>query len=94
MIDHSSCLGKKIKTKGCLVMSVHDDVAVSVIGPRAGFRDEFYRCLTARADALVELADALLCGDTAVRSPVELSLAGEHRRGHGSLYAALNQGCW
>jgi hypothetical protein len=40
---------------------------------------------------LFELADALLCGDTAVQSLVELTLAGEHRRGHGSLYAALNR---
>jgi hypothetical protein len=27
-----------------------------------------------------------------VRSLVELSLVGEHRRGHGSLYAVLDQG--
>jgi hypothetical protein len=38
---------------------------------------------------LCELTDALLCGDAPVRSLVELSLAGEHRRGHGSLYAPL-----
>ena len=91
MIDHSSCLGKKIKTKGCLVISVHDPGPGGVLG-LAGFRREFYRCLTARADALFEVTDALLCGDTPVRSLVELSLAGEHRRGHGSLYAALNRG--
>ncbi|GIF43532.1 hypothetical protein Axi01nite_78430 [Actinoplanes xinjiangensis] len=44
------------------------------------------------ADALFELVDAVLCGDTAVRSLAELSLTGQHHRGHGSLYAALNRG--
>lgn len=92
MIDHSSCLGKKIKTKGCLVISVHDVDPAGALGRLAGFRREFHGCLSARADALFELTDALLCGDAPVRSLVELSLAGEHRRGHGSLYAALNRG--
>jgi hypothetical protein len=36
-------------------------------GALAGFRDELYRCLTARADALFELADAVLCADGPVR---------------------------
>jgi hypothetical protein len=58
----------------------------------ASFRRDFYRCLTARADALFELADAALCGDGPVRSLVELSLVGEHRRGHDALYAALARG--
>jgi hypothetical protein len=92
LIDHSSCLGKKDQTKGCLVISVHDVDPADVLGRLAGFRREFHRCLTARPDALFELTDALLCGDGPVRSLVELSLAGEHRRGHGSLYAALNRG--
>ncbi|WP_203831397.1 NF041680 family putative transposase [Actinoplanes palleronii] len=74
------------------MISVHDAAPVGAVGRLAGFRREFHRCLTARADALFELADALLCGDTSMRSLVELSLAGEHRRGHGSLYAALNRG--
>ncbi|MFJ2434412.1 NF041680 family putative transposase [Streptomyces anulatus] len=56
------------------------------------FRGEFYSCLTRRADALFELADAVLCADGPVRSLVELSLVGEHRRGHGGLYAALAAG--
>ncbi|MEU7477762.1 NF041680 family putative transposase [Lentzea sp. NPDC042327] len=55
-------------------------------------RQEFYRCLTRRADALFELADAVLCADGPVRSVADLSLAGEHRRGHGSGYAALARG--
>jgi hypothetical protein len=33
---------------------------------------------------MFELADAVLCGDGPVHSLVELSLVGEHRRGHGS----------
>ncbi len=41
---------------------------------------------------MFELADAVLCGDGPVHSLVELSLVGEHRRGHGSLYAALARG--
>ncbi len=84
LIDHSSCLGKKIKTKGCLVISVHDAGPADGVGRLTGLRREFHRCLTARADALFELTDALLCGDAPVRSLVELSLVGEHRRGLGS----------
>lgn len=41
---------------------------------------------------MFDLADAVLCADGPVRSLVELSLVGEHRRGHGSLYAALARG--
>jgi hypothetical protein len=41
---------------------------------------------------LFELVDALLCGNGPVISLPELSLVGEHRRGHGSLYAALSRG--
>lgn len=44
-----------------------------------------------RADALFELADAALTAGS-VPSPVHLSLAPVHRRGWGSLYAALSKG--
>ena len=44
-------------------------------GDLAGFRQEFYRSLTARADALFELTDAVLCADGPVSSLVELTLA-------------------
>ncbi len=57
------------------------------------FRTELYTCLTAWGDALFELCDAMLCTDGPVRSLVELALAPEHRRGHGSLYGGLNGGC-
>lgn len=56
------------------------------------FRAELYACLTARGDALFELCDALLCTDGPVRTLVDLALAPEHRRGHGALYAGLNEG--
>jgi DDE superfamily endonuclease len=55
------------------------------------FRYSFYECLYRRADALFELTDALLTAD-AVPSPVHLSLEASHRRGWGSLYAALERG--
>ena len=55
------------------------------------FRDDFYACLDRRADALFELVDASL---TAGPQPslVHLSLTTPHRRGWGSLYAALQDG--
>jgi hypothetical protein len=53
------------------------------------FRRSFYDCLTARADALFELTDAVLCAGGPVTSLVELSLVAEHRRGHGALYDSL-----
>ena len=58
----------------------------------AGFRRELYWCFTARADALFEVADAVLCADGPVRTLAGLSLAVEHRRGHGALYDAVNAG--
>jgi hypothetical protein len=58
----------------------------------AAFRGELYRCFTARADALFELADAVLCAEGPVKTLAGLSLAPEHRRGHGALYDAVNQG--
>jgi DDE superfamily endonuclease len=58
----------------------------------AGFRSELYRCLTARADELSDLADAVLCADGPVRDLAGLSLAPGHRRGHGAVYDAVNAG--
>jgi hypothetical protein len=48
-------------------------------------------CFVRRADALFELCDAILTTGT-VPSPAHLSLAPVHRRGWGSLYAALSKG--
>ena len=56
------------------------------------FRGSLYRCFERRADALFELADALLTAAGTVPSPVHLSLVPAHRRGWGSLYAALSRG--
>ena len=55
------------------------------------FRDAFYACLDRRAGALFELADAILVAGQQP-SLAHLSLAAPHRRGWGSLYAALQHG--
>jgi hypothetical protein len=57
-----------------------------------GFRGDLYRCLTRRADALFELADAVLCRPERVHMLAELSLEPECHRGHGAVYDALNCG--
>jgi DDE superfamily endonuclease len=56
------------------------------------FRRSLYECLHRRSDALFELTDAILAADGAVPSPAHLSLQAPHRRGWGSLYAALDRG--
>jgi hypothetical protein len=56
-----------------------------------GFRTALYGCATRRADAWFELCDALLLTERLVSLP-HLSLEPLHRRGHGSLYAALRHG--
>ncbi|MFE2640933.1 transposase, partial [Streptomyces scopuliridis] len=68
---------------------LHDAVRVESLTVLSRFRTDLYDCLTARPDALFELTDAVLCTDGPVRSLVELALAPEHRRGHGSLYDDL-----
>jgi hypothetical protein len=62
------------------------------LGALRDFRARLHECLTARADALFELADAVLCADRPVSSLVQLSLEPEFRRGHGALYDALAAG--
>lgn len=71
---------------------LHRDARRESLAQLSSFREEFYASLTARSDVLFELADAVLCGDGPVRSLVGLSLVGEHRRGHGGLYAAVARG--
>jgi hypothetical protein len=75
-----------------MVSVQHGGAGVEPITGLCRFRDGFYSCLGARADAQFELTDALLCADGPVRSLVDLSLAPEHRRGHGALYDGLNHG--
>jgi hypothetical protein len=89
LVDHSSCLGKKIKPRASMIRCT---IPPPPRGDLTEFRQAFYQCLTTRADALFELTDAVLCAEGPVTSLVELSLAAEHRRGHGSLYDGLNHG--
>jgi hypothetical protein len=56
-----------------------------------GFRGELYRCLGRRRDALFELVDGLLAAESMPSLP-HLSLMPAHRRGWGSVYAALAAG--
>ena len=68
------------------------DSARGAAGRLAWFRRELYSCFTARADALSELCDAVLCCPGRVTDLARLSLVPEFRRGHGALYDALNAG--
>lgn len=77
--------------EGCGPVAGGQDGAAA-LGLLAGFRAEVYRCFTARADALFELAKSALCAEGPVKTLVGLSLAPEHRRGHGILYDAVNAG--
>jgi hypothetical protein len=56
------------------------------------FRSGFYGCLTRWPDTLFELTDAALCAPHPVSSVPGLSLEPVFRRGHGSLYKALDRG--
>ena len=65
---------------------------VEALSGLSRFRAGFHACFTRRGDALFELADAMLCAQGPVRSPVELSLEPEFRRRHGSVCDALAKG--
>ena len=71
----------------CMAVAVSEDP----VGALRAFRQAVYEAFGARRDALFDLLDALLTAG-AVPSPVHLSLAPAHRRGWGSLYAALARG--
>jgi hypothetical protein len=64
----------------------------SALARLQAFRVALHGCCTHRADALVDLADALLSAQGPVASLPHLSLEPAHRRGWGSLYAALAHG--
>jgi hypothetical protein len=90
-----SCLLAEVNTdrpKAVEVSLLHDVADVEALSGLSRFRDRFYDCLDARADALFELADAVLCTDGPVTSLAALSLAPVFRRGHGALYDALAEG--
>jgi DDE superfamily endonuclease len=73
--------------------SLQDGAAdVESLAVLSWFRREFHASLTARADELSELADAVLCSGGPVSNLAALSLAPGHRRGHGALYDAVNSG--
>jgi hypothetical protein len=74
------------------VASVHDPGRGDATGRAVAFREAFRDCLTARADALFELTDALVCRPGRVESLPALSLEPESRRGHGALYGGLTEG--
>jgi hypothetical protein len=71
---------------------VHDGRIMEPPDALPSFRRSLYECLRRRGDALFELTDAILAADSAVPSPAHLSLQAPHRRGWGSLYAALDRG--
>ncbi|MBD0742264.1 hypothetical protein BG418_12340 [Streptomyces sp. CBMA152] len=74
-------------------MSVLDhDARRDAFGFASHFREDLCASLTGRGNTLFELTDAMLCADGPVTSPVDLTLLAEHRRGHGTLYDALNHG--
>lgn len=92
---------KTIYSKGCVIIvpNVGEGVVTASAGVARvvleGFRQAFYDCLTARADALFDLCDAVLCSSGPVVSLAELSLTATRsgrRRGHGALYDGLASG--
>jgi hypothetical protein len=71
---------------------VHDGHTMELPDALQTFRRSFYECFHRRRDALFELAEAILTADGAAPSSAHLSLQASHRRGWGSLYAALDRG--
>src|SRR3954469_15418149 len=66
------------------------DQSLAAVGLRC-FREEAFGCLGRRRDALFELVDGLLTTESMPSLP-HLSLLPVHRRGWGSVYAALAVG--
>jgi hypothetical protein len=81
-----------ITTKAVMDSLLEHPGDVEPLAVLSRFRLDFHACLTARADELWELADAVLCADGPVRTLAGLSLVSGHRRGHGALYDAVNHG--
>lgn len=72
-------------------MRHHGRMTTSALSVLAQFRAAVYTAFGRRRDALFELLESLLTASV-VPSPVHLSLEPVHRRGWGSLYAALARG--
>src|SRR5919109_2230580 len=81
-----------ITTKAVMDSLLEPAAGVESLAVLSRFRLDLHACLTARAGELFELADAVLCADGPVKTLAGLSLAAEHRRGHGALYDAVNHG--
>jgi DDE superfamily endonuclease len=81
-----------ITTKAVMDSLLERAADVESLAVLSRFRREFHTCLTARRDEIFELADAVLCADGPVKTLAGLSLAPEHRRGHGALYDAVSHG--
>ena len=79
-------------TTKAVMDSLPEDAGAGPLAVLSRFRLDFHACLTARADELSELTDAVLCADGPVRNLAGLSLAPEHQRGHGALYDAVSHG--
>ena len=79
-------------TTKAVMNSVPEDAGGGPFAVLSRFRLDFHACLTARREEIFELADAVLCADGPVRNLAGLSLAPEHRRGHGALYDAVSHG--
>lgn len=54
---------REVRYKGCGGQYAGLVSAGAPLGQLVGFRQEFYECLNGRADALFELAEAVLCAD-------------------------------
>lgn len=76
------------------VVDQHDSSGVrgAEIAALNRFRSQLHACMTARADGLFELSDALLSHVGKVDSLPHLSLEAGFRRGHGKDYQALSKG--
>src|SRR3954462_4228981 len=74
-----------------IVVAVMSDRA-EAMDVLAEFREQLYQCMAGGRTPCSELTEALLCTDGPVRTLVGLSLAPEHRRRHGGLYDAINNG--
>src|SRR5215472_16569481 len=81
-----------ITTKAVMNSLLEHAADVESVAVLSRFRADFRACLAARGDELFELADAVLCAGGPVRTLAGLSLAAEHRRGHGALYDAVSHG--
>lgn len=63
-------------TKAVKVSVLPDHAPGEAFAKASRFREDLFDCLAARGDELFDLADALLCADGPVTSPVDLTHMG------------------